>query len=616
MAFRSRLQNKSGGSSIEQLEIEMCSPSSSPPVPVSPVCTTILPRKLRFASPSRDEDDEGTSGSDDSPFKAKSENSNDSAKTPTTMSISPPYRKVRALRLFDTPATPKTILEHCGPAKEKSSAKALNHLSLAAASDITKRQESLFLKATERPRSLPLHNRALDNVMQQQTANVNPFTPDSLMAHNKKRCRTQIGRENLSNRSLQMFLNSDEDLNNDNEQSTEMHQAPKRLALQDTNISRYKKEFVELSVIGIGEFGMVYQCLNRLDGCIYAIKKSIKPVAGSSFEKQALNEVWAHAVLGKHDNVVRYYSAWAEDNHMLIQNEYCNGGSLQSLLQKRCLVESELRILLLHVAEGLRYIHSNDLVHMDLKSGNIFLTKVPSVHKTVMPPLTKECYETGMDGIYEELSNSEWLITYKIGDLGHVTSVKEPCVEEGDCRYLPKEILEDDFSNLFKADIFALGLTLYEAAGGGPLPKNGQEWHNLRDNKVPDIPTLSREFNDLIKIMTHSDPKKRPSSTSIFNHSVLNSLESKSKAQLSQELTIEKRKNEILLRKLREARKTIKSYEQNAKAHHSHFNSPQKFSDQRCLRSLTRKKHNTPSLNGKLESLRDRNKNVINNFKY
>lgn len=117
MAFRSRLQNKSGGSSIEQLEIEMCSPSSSPPVPVSPVCTTILPRKLRFASPSRDEDDEGTSGSDDSPFKAKSENSNDSAKTPTTMSISPPYRKVRALRLFDTPATPKTILEHCGPAK-------------------------------------------------------------------------------------------------------------------------------------------------------------------------------------------------------------------------------------------------------------------------------------------------------------------------------------------------------------------------------------------------------------------------------------------------------------------------------------------------------------------
>lgn len=81
-------------------------------------------------------------------------------------------------------------------------------------------------------------------------------------------------------------------------------------------------------------------------------------------------------MLGKHENVVRYYSAWAENNHMLIQNEYCNGGSLQSMLQQRDLVESELKTLLMHVAEGLKYIHSNDLVHMDLKAGNIFLTKV------------------------------------------------------------------------------------------------------------------------------------------------------------------------------------------------------------------------------------------------
>lgn len=90
----------------------------------------------------------------------------------------------------------------------------------------------------------------------------------------------------MSNQSLQIFLNTEADNIADGEEdgNVEILQAPKRLALQDTNISRYQKEFLEISLIGIGEFGLVYQCLNRLDGCIYAIKKSIKPVAGSFFE--------------------------------------------------------------------------------------------------------------------------------------------------------------------------------------------------------------------------------------------------------------------------------------------------------------------------------------------
>ena len=41
----------------------------------------------------------------------------------------------------------------------------------------------------------------------------------------------------------------------------------------------------------------------------------------------ALREVCAHAVLGSHSHLVRYYSAWAEDNHMIIQNEFCSGES-------------------------------------------------------------------------------------------------------------------------------------------------------------------------------------------------------------------------------------------------------------------------------------------------
>ncbi|XP_016987524.1 wee1-like protein kinase [Drosophila rhopaloa] len=593
MAFRQSEHEMSVTSLDSSVELRSRSPSPQ----------LFNPRKLRFADDDFDKDSpQGASPQHplQHPEKLFSGAEQQASKD---VSMSPPCQKVRALRLFSTPATPKTILQ-------KSTTQCSNHLSAAAAAVNASR-------LLERPRSLPLHNRKLPT---QDTANVNPFTPDSLLAHNKKRCRTQFGRENLNLNvnAMQKYLLSeacDEDATEEvGDTLREIHhQAPKRLALHDTNISRFKREFMQVNVIGVGEFGVVFQCVNRLDGCIYAIKKSKKPVAGSSFEKRALNEVWAHAVLGKHDNVVRYYSAWAEDDHMLIQNEFCDGGSLHARIQDHFLGEAELKIVLMHVIEGLRYIHSNDLVHMDLKPENIFSTMNPNAHKLVevQPQQTKD--DDGMDSVYEELRHSENLVTYKIGDLGHVTSVKEPHVEEGDCRYLPKEILQEDYSNLFKADIFSLGITMFEVAGGGPLPKNGPEWHKLRNGEVPVLSSLSRDFNELIAQMMHRDPDKRPTSQSIFSHPILSAVDSKSKLQLGLELTVEKRKNEILMNKLRDAKKQIKLLEQRVNLL-AVTNNPDSLDGQRCLRSFTRRMRTPFSSHGKFDSISDRNKNVITNI--
>jgi len=57
-----------------------------------------------------------------------------------------------------------------------------------------------------------------------------------------------------------------------------------KLSLRQINTSRFDEEFHIMETVGNGQFGVVYKCINRMDGCVYAIKKSRFPVAGSSYE--------------------------------------------------------------------------------------------------------------------------------------------------------------------------------------------------------------------------------------------------------------------------------------------------------------------------------------------
>jgi wee1-like protein kinase len=202
--------------------------------------------------------------------------------------------------------------------------------------------------------------------------------------------------------------------------------------------SRYEKEFLEVEKIGVGEFGTVYKCIKRLDGCVYAIKRST--FSGLSNENLALHEVYAHAVLGHHPHVVRYYSSWTEDDHVIIQNEYCNGGSLQVSISENAksgnnFQEPKLKDILLQISLGLKYIHNAGMVHLDVKPSNIFIC-----HKM----------QSDSTGGPEEVENeADWFLSasviYKIGDLGHVTSISKPKVEEEDSCFLANEILQEDY---------------------------------------------------------------------------------------------------------------------------------------------------------------------------
>ena len=258
---------------------------------------------------------------------------------------------------------------------------------------------------------------------------------------------------------------------------------------------------MEIEKIASGEFGVVWKARHRLDGMLYAIKMTKTPLRDNSrSEKTAMREIFAGAAMMKHKHVVRYYNSWVEDGTVFIQNEYCDGGSLQSVIEShretgQYFLEEELRQILLDICHGLHYVHSKHLAHLDVKPGNILMSR---------------------DDMGE--------LTYKLADFGHVVPLQADDVEpeEGDCRYMAPELLAlvIDRSRLTQADIFSLGLTLFEAASLLHLPRNSlddPQYENIKNGQIPHLSRYSQELNDMISRMVQPHPDSRPSAEEIIS---------------------------------------------------------------------------------------------------
>ena len=172
--------------------------------------------------------------------------------------------------------------------------------------------------------------------------------------------------------------------------------------------------------------------------------------------------------------------------------EYCSHGDLNSFLEKRgCMHLSETKVwkFFIEITLGLDCLHSEGILHRDLKTLNIFLTK----------------------------DNSAW-----IGDLGVAKIVEQGgfvSKKVGTPYYLSPEVCQDKPYD-GKSDIWSLGIILYEIASlRHPFEAENQAELMIkivkgRYKRIPQ--SYSKELSSMIHWWIKKDPNMRPTTKDII----------------------------------------------------------------------------------------------------
>ncbi|XP_043927601.1 serine/threonine-protein kinase Nek3 [Protopterus annectens] len=282
--------------------------------------------------------------------------------------------------------------------------------------------------------------------------------------------------------------------------------------------------YTVLRIIGEGSFGraLLVQPKNRSD---QLVMKEIQLPKSSSGMQDSRKEAILLAKMN-HPNIVAFKESFEADGYLYIVMEYCDGGDLMQKIKHQkdmLLPEDVIFNWFVQICLGVKHIHDKRVLHRDIKSKNIFLTKNGAV---------------------------------KLGDFGAARILNSPaafaCTYVGTPYYVSPEIWENrPYNN--KSDMWALGCVLYELCTL-KHPFQAHSWKNLIlkicSGSVAPIPSnYCYELHYLIKQMFKRNPRDRPSVNTILTKGRLYKLISKflspeqMKAEFSENLPRKKRKS-------------------------------------------------------------------------
>ncbi|KAI4378125.1 hypothetical protein MLD38_015653 [Melastoma candidum] len=264
-------------------------------------------------------------------------------------------------------------------------------------------------------------------------------------------------------------------------------------------ISDLKDRYVLGEELGLGQFGVIRECSNKLTGELLACKSIARSRLSTADDVQSIKlEIEIMTRLSGHPNVVALKEVYEEEDYVHLVMELCAGGELFNLLEKHGrFSESDARLLFRQIMQVVLYCHDNGVVHRDLKPENILLAT-----KNFLSPI-------------------------KLADFGLATYIRPGqrlCRTVGSPFYIAPEVLEWGYNQ--SADVWSAGVILYILLSNMPPfwgKTKSQIFNAVRvaDLQFPSNPwdCISASAKSLIKGMLCKDPCQRFTAKDVLDHS-------------------------------------------------------------------------------------------------
>ncbi|XP_061562621.1 serine/threonine-protein kinase TAO2 isoform X1 [Phycodurus eques] len=257
-----------------------------------------------------------------------------------------------------------------------------------------------------------------------------------------------------------------------------------------------EKLFTDLREIGHGSFGAVYFAHDIRTNEVVAIKKM-------SYSGKQSNEKWQDIIKEvkflqklRHPNTVEYHGCYLREHTAWLVMEYCLGSASDLLeVHKKPLQEVEIAAITHGALQGLVYLHSHNMIHRDVKAGNILLTEPGQV---------------------------------KLGDFGSASIVAPANSFVGTPYWMAPEVIlaMDEGQYDGKVDVWSLGITCIELAERKPPLFNMNAMSALYHIAQNESPVLqSNHWSDYFRNFVDSCLQKiaqdRPTSDVLLKHHFL-----------------------------------------------------------------------------------------------